>query len=245
MKKLITIGAVLLIVIAANVNTFASVIQEDVLLPLGTYDVTYISFDYTYGGNSADDEFQIKGYYEGSGHWTMDINFDKDGAPLVIDTDYGPYYTIGSIGSYIGSHHYDFMLNSYTGLWKLEIDMSEIDFYATADTENPQPDGTEVILGNVVANKYYSDESITSGENALALGWATWNGSSLEGNAADGVGGVRQFKLRFYVEDSEGGDGDSHGDITALNVPEPATICLLGLGALSLIRSPKDSTRKK
>jgi hypothetical protein len=164
----------------------------------------------------------------------MDINFDEGGAPLVIDTDYGPYTAPVAVGS--GSNHYDFMLNSYTGLWTLAIGGTPIDFYATAETETPQPDGTIVTVGSVVANKYYSDESQQSYINAINLGWATLNGSSLEGNAEDGVGGAKQFKLRFFVEDSVDGDGDSYGNITVSNVPEPATMCLLVLGGLLLRR---------
>jgi hypothetical protein len=233
MKKLAILCSIVLILSAGDANVSADVTQVDELLPLGTYDITYISFDYTYGGNPSSDEFQIKGYYDSGdglrGHWTMDINFDESGAPLVIDTDYGPYALNGAAGLYVGTHNYDFMLNSGNGLWTLAIDGTPMDFVATSSTNSTQPDGTAVTAGNVVANKYYSDESAQAVQNALDLGWTA--------NAPDGVGGVKQFRLRFYLEDEEGGDADSYGTITTTNVvPVPGAVLLgmFGMAAAGL-----------
>ncbi|MCX7424311.1 MAG: hypothetical protein NTW96_01530 [Planctomycetia bacterium] len=205
------------------------------------YDWTRIAFDYDFQnvGNHVPDptagEIQIKryDYVDATAHWMMEMRFDSTGTTFTVDTDYGPYiYTAATTGGLKGPHSYEFMLNRSNGLWTMAIGGSELMFQATSTTTDPQPDGTAVVVGADVASKYFSDESETSGLNALALGWATWNGSSLEGNASDGVGGVGDWKL--YFAEAEGNSVDG---ITMGNVPEPASLIvwsLLGLAAAGL-----------
>ena len=197
----------------------------------GAGDITVIAFDYTYGdeanlpfGHAA---FRIQRLNDnGTGSWLGSFNIYS--TSFNLDTDYGPYSTSGSLS---GIRHYEFTLNRSNGLWDLAVDGNPVTFLAISSTTTPQPDGTVVASGDVVAAKYFSDESLQSGQNAIDLGWATLVGGSLVGNAADGVGGTGAYRLNF--EDALNGSVDN---IQVTNVPEPASMALLGAGALALIR---------
>jgi hypothetical protein len=170
----------------------------------------------------------------------MQMNFDIVDSLFVVDTDYGPYAT--SLTGFEGLHHYEFMLNRSNGLWTMALDygvertfksasisVNVLDGDPRAGTVTPQPDGTVVAVGDTIANKYFSDESVTSAGNAVGLGWAGWAGPPLSGNAFAGVGGVGDWKL-YFAEAT----GNSVDNITMGNVPEPGTIIvwsLLGLTA--------------
>jgi hypothetical protein len=257
-KKLVTICAVVTMLLAVSSGASATLVdlstlpndpingrQEYTQVFVGStspYDWTRIAFDYNFQnvGNHVPSptasEIQIKGYIDTGdgggvyGHWMMEMRFDSTGTTFTVDTDYGPYiYTAATTGGLIGSHSYEFMLNRSNGLWTMALGGVGQTFLATSATENPQPDGTAVTSGSAVANKYFSDESVTSGQNAIGLGWATWNGSNLVGNASEGVGGFGDWKL-YFAEAT----GNSVDNITMAAVPEPVTMAgmLLGLGAL-------------
>jgi hypothetical protein len=190
---------------------------------LGDGNVTRIAFDYTFSNVNADDsyEFAIKGYYGGSGHYTMEMNFTN--SDFLVDTDYGPY-SVNNVAAFSGKHHYEFMLNSSNGLWSMSLDGVEQTFGATPDTTVPQPDGTTFTGGN----KYFSDESSTAVANAASLGW-TYNTS--DENGPLGVGGVGDWKLVFAQA-----EGNEVSNITMGNVPEPTTIIIWSLlGGLGMV----------
>jgi hypothetical protein len=215
----------------------------------GTYDITTISFDYSYGnqGRSPTDypteinpAFKIRRLNDDNTDSYLG-SFDIYANSFTLNSDYGPYRKEGmSLGDVNDPHevyHYEFTLNRSNGLWDLAINGTTIDFVAVAgNTNNPQPNGDPVIGGSVVTNKFFSDESMQSGLNAIGLGWATLapEGDHLHGNAASGVGGTGAYRLWF--QDAYEGYVDN---IQVTNIPEPATICLLGLGALSLIRKKR------
>jgi hypothetical protein len=260
MKKLITICAVVTMILAVSATAFAtyngpagainlSLPSDEYPAGMGPYtydiaagtgDITKISFDYSYGnrGRSAtgypteiEPAFKIGGL-GGSYLGTFDIYDDS----FTLNSDYGPYrkegMSLGHVDDPHQAYHYEFTLNRSNGLWDLAINGTTIDFVAVAgNTNNPQPNGDPVTGGSVVTNKFFSDESMQSGQNALDLGWATFNGTSLVGNAASGVGGTGAYRLWF--QDAYEGYVDN---IEVTNIPEPATMALLGLGALALLR---------
>lgn len=189
----------------------------------GTYDVTVISFDFDFGAlYSPSAAFRIR---RGDGGWLGSFNIHS--TSFNLDTDYGPYTANGDLS---GSNHYDFTLNSSNGLWDLAVNGVAIDFYPILSggsvTANPQPNGDSVSTGSIVPNKFFSDESPESGQNAVDLGWATWTGGNppLAGNAADGVGGNGTYKLVFVAA-----AGGSVNNITVTNTPEPGTMIVWGL----------------
>lgn len=196
------------------------------------YDWTRIAFDYNFQnvGNHVPDptasEIQIKSYYNAGdglcGHWMMEMRFDAAGTTLTVDTDYGPYvFTAGTAGGLKGVHSYEFMLNRSNGLWTMALGGVEQAFLAASTITSPQPDGTAVTSGNLVANKYFSDESLQSAQNAVALGWATVGNppNHLDGDASDGVGGIGDWKL-YFAEAT----GNSVDNISMAAVPEPLTM---------------------
>ncbi len=105
-----------------------------------------------------------------------------------------------------------------------------MDFYPLSGTTTPQPDGYVPVSGVEIENKYFSDESLTSAQNAVDLGWATW-GSPLDGNAADGVGGTGAYRLMFVeLPNAEGAFVDNI-ESTVVPVPGAVVLGLLGLSA--------------
>lgn len=197
-------------------------------------NVTTISFNYDSNGNPI--KFDIKGLTDPGnpdvtqrGSWMMPVRHDGDnGNVQYIDTDYGPY-GIGSI-SEAGSHLYAFTLNQANGQFTVSVDGSPVTLTTIAGaTTFPQADGTHPTdISETVPQGYFSDETLTAGQNAVGLGWATWvdindPGQGLSGNAEDGVGGIGAYQLRFYQAD--GGSAEV--------VPEPTAIALLGLAGLA------------
>ena len=187
-------------------------------IPAGASDVTVISFDYNTGGNNTRINFR-KLKDDGGDSWLMPVDFTS--TSIQADSDYGPYTCSGLDLS--GLHSYVFTLNRYNGLWQVSIDGSDIGFVATSSTTNPQPDGTTVTEGVLVSNKYFSDESAQSGQNVSDLGWP---------DAVYGIGGTGDYRIKFSQA-----SGAYIQNLTV--VPEPATLALLGLGGLTLIRRKK------
>ncbi len=201
----------------------------------GAYDVTLISFDYTYGQTAVPGaDFRIRRLNgDGTDSWLGSFNIHT--SSFNLDTDYGPYSS-DDIGLLSGNAHYEFTLNRSNGLWDLSVNGALVDFYpilsGTSITANPQPNGDAVAAGTIVSNKFFSDESLASGQNALALGWATLSddGTHLEGNARDGVGGTGAY--RIYFSQSVGASVDN---VAAYNVPEPSTLVVWTvIGAIAL-----------
>jgi hypothetical protein len=198
-----------------------------------TSDVTKISFDYSYGdftlpvGQAA---FRIRRLNDDdTDSWLGSFNiYDKS---FNLDTDYGPYSKSGTSGILAGTNHFEFTLNRTNGLWDLELNHSGtlVDFVALAGTNATQPDGYVVTVGSVVTNKFFSDESMQSALNAVALGWATWNDppTSLSGNAADGVGGTGAYRLEFTG--LPGATGAFVENISVVPVPAAVLLGMLGL----------------
>ena len=203
MKKIV-ISCFVLALLTIATNAFASI-------DLGTlttspykynatesYGVAAISFDYSYGNTTlpiGQAAFRIRRLNsDGTDNWFGSFNIYA--TSFNLDTDYGPYEASMSLS---GTHHFEFTMNSYNGQWGLKLDGSDVVFHALASTTSPQPDGTVVAAGDTLANQYFSDESMQSALNAVALGWATWNstGTGLEGNAKDGVGGTGLYQLQF------------------------------------------------
>jgi hypothetical protein len=116
----------------------------------GAYDITTISFDYSYGNRGRSPTgyptviqpaFKIGGL-GGSYLGTFDIYADS----FTFNSDYGPYrkegMSLGHVDDPHEAHHYEFTLNRSNGLWDLAIDGTTIDFVAVAgNTNNPQPNG--------------------------------------------------------------------------------------------------------
>ncbi|MBE3096610.1 MAG: PEP-CTERM sorting domain-containing protein [Planctomycetes bacterium] len=213
-------------------------------IPAGTYDITKISFDYSYGnqGRSAtgypteiNPAFKIR-RLNGDNTDSYLGSFDIYADSFTLNSDYGPYLkegmSLGHVDDPHEAHRYELTLNRSNGLWDLAINGTTIDFVAVAATGSPQPNGDSVTVGSVVTNKFFSDESMQSGLNAIALGWATLapEGDHLHGNAKDGVGGTGAYRLWF--QDAYEGYVDN---IQVTNVPEPVTMAglMLGIGCLA------------
>jgi hypothetical protein len=232
MKKSMTICAVLLTALAAGSMAAIDLSTSgyDYDIAAGAGDVTKISFDYYYGAAQSTPAFRIRRLNDDlTDSWIGSFNIYANSFNL--DTDYGPYAKEGM--SLAGLKHYEFTLNRSNGLWDLAIDGVNIGFVPILTggsvTGNPQPNGDSVSAGVVIPNKFFSDESMQSGQNAIDLGWATLVGGSLVGNAADGVGGTGAYRIKFLTA-----SGTSVDNIQVTNIPEPATMLLLGLGGLFL-----------
>ena len=200
----------------------------------GTYDITTISFDYSYGnqGRSATDypteinpAFKIR-RLNGDGTDSYLGSFDIYATSFTLNSDYGPYrkedMSLGHVADPHEVYHYEFTLNRSNGLWDLAIDGVLVDFVAVAATNSTQPNGDSLTVGSVVTNKFFSDESAQAHANAAALGWTA--------NAGDGVGGTGAYRLWF--QDAYEGYVDN---IEVTNVPEPVTLAglVLGIGCLA------------
>jgi hypothetical protein len=228
MRRLAVASSVALVVMfLCGVNTSAAIdlstSSHSFDIAAGAKDITVISFDFNYGTSaSRTPAFRIRKLNDdGTDDWIGVFNIDS--GSFNVDTDYGPYSAVNS-GLLSGTKHYEFSLNRSNGLWGLAIGGTNVDFYPTTSTNSPQPDGIGVTIGSVINNKYFSDESLNSGQNAIGLGWASLVGGSLEGNAADGVGGTGAYRFVFLA-----GAGASVDNFTSANVPEPATFVLLGV----------------
>jgi len=192
----------------------------------GAYDTTVISFYYNYGSTAVHTPaFRIRRLNDdGTDSWLGSFNIHT--SSFNLDTSYGPY-SCPNVSLLDGTAYYEFTLNRSNGLWDLAVNGTAVDFYPilTGDqvTNNPQPDGSGVAEGVVIPNKYFSDQSLASGQNAVALGWATWNDppTSLSGNAVAGVGGTGAYRILFLP--AAGGSVDN---FAAANVPEPATLLI-------------------
>jgi MYXO-CTERM domain-containing protein len=204
----------------------------------GSNNVAVISFTYDTAGGSTLVDFN--GLNGGSPSWMMPISFTSTG--FSIDSDYGPYTLAKDLTD--GSHNYVFTLNRANGAMNLSIDGSPITFMTVGgNTNNPQPDGTALddVNGSPVTTGYFSDESETSGVNAVALGWAAWvdagdHSQGLTGNAPDGVGGTGNYRIIF--------DQATGASVNSFNVvPEPssALLGLFGVASLGLIRRRKSA----
>ena len=211
-------------VLAAPIDLTSSGYSQDIDPgSLGAGNITQISFDYSYGSsNPLYPGFRIRGIWNDSSvHWMMSMNYST--TSFAIDSDYGPYSWTGDLS---GEHHYEFTLNSRTGLWELAIDGTAVDFVATASTNAHQPDGTAVTVGDIVANKYFSDESSEAIQNAKDLGW-------YDTYAGDGVGGTGGYRLEFV---SANGGYIDNLQIKLVPVPGAVLLGLFGAGLSGLIR---------
>jgi hypothetical protein len=244
MKKFSTICVMVLMimVVSGSVSTATidlSTTGYDYDIAAGAGDITKISFDYNYGATQSTPAFRIRRLNDdNTDSWIGSFNIYA--SSFNLDTDYGPYAKEGM--SLAGLKHYEFTLNRSNGLWDLAIDGTIIGFVPILTggsiTGNPQPNGDTVTAGTVMPNKFFSDESMQSAQNAVALGWATLNGEGTEedpyyltGNAADGVGGTGAYRIKFLTA-----SGSSVDNIAVSIVPEPVTIALFGLGGLALLR---------
>ncbi|MCC7351213.1 MAG: PEP-CTERM sorting domain-containing protein [Phycisphaerales bacterium] len=222
-------------------------------------NLTFMSFDYTPGPvafSASPPDFSNIARFDinylnptnnpsdpSAGHWFTQMFYgydDSNNLTLAVDSDYGPYAAQVDL---TGQHHYLFTVDQSNGKMWLSVDGSPVAFKATngitqfdiGGTSSPQPDGTAVTGGDSVPYLFVSDESETSGANAVALGWASWvdvndHSQGLTGNAVDGVGGEGSYQLQFYQK-----SGASVSNISF--VPEPSLLGLLGVAGLGgLIR---------
>ncbi|MCK4886127.1 MAG: hypothetical protein KAS96_02000, partial [Planctomycetes bacterium] len=181
---LVAVCLTLMLCVGAFADTIdLSSVGYDHNIVAGPGDVIVIAFDYDTGGNDTTINFRRLND-DGGDSWMMPVDFT--GTYIEVDSDYGPYrYNV----SLSGVNSYVFMLDRSNGLWKMSLNGSPVDFVATSSTTNPQPDGTTVTDGVVVADKYFSDESAEAVQNAADLGWTA--------NAGDGVGGTGAYKVKF------------------------------------------------
>jgi len=181
-------------------------------IPAGSGDITTISFDYSYGSASlplGHAAFRIRRLNDdATDDWLGSFNIYS--TEFNMDTDYGPSTASGSLA---GTHHYEFTLNRYTGVWSMKLDDVAVALLS------PAQDGLN----------YFSDESPEAMANALEILGAGWAAA-----APAGLGGTGAYRLMFT--EVPGGFVDN---IQVTVIPEPATMGLLGLGALSLIRRKK------
>jgi hypothetical protein len=188
-----------------------------------SYGIAKISFDYSYGDYDlpvGQASFRIR---RGDGAWLGSFNvYDTS---FNMDTDYGPYEANISLAG--PHHHFEFILNSHNGLWSLNLDGSDVVFHSTGSTNNPQPDGTSIVVGDDLSAQYFSDESAQAVQNAIDLGWTANTGT-------EGIGGNGTYQLQFVGLD--GATGAFVDNISISEVPEPTTLLvwsMLGLVGLA------------
>ena len=232
MKKLITICTVGML-LAISTGALAAAIDLTDLSESGVYsdkylrdvyqvdrpaetgdgDITVISFDYSCGDDAtyAPDHAAFRIRALGGASPEADganwlSSFNIHPGSYNLDTDYGPSVSSGPLAS--GVNHYEFTLNRSTGEWDLSLN------------------GTPGVLVQSVPElggvNYFSDESPEAIANAIGTPFEPFG---------VGIGGTGGYRILF--EEASGGWVDN---IQITNIPEPATMSLLGLGALTLLR---------
>ena len=234
MKTLLTICAIsMLLAVSTDVSATPidlSTSGQDYDIAAGVGDITTISFDYTNTGAVVGvPAFRLRRLNDDTtDSWLGSFNIHS--GSFNLDTDYGPYANNSIL---TGTNHYEFTLDRSNGLWDLAINGTTVGFVPILTggsiTGDPQPNGDSIAADTVIPNKFFSDESMQSFLNAINLGWATTDGTSLFGNADGGVGGTGAYRVKFLQV-----TGSTVDNFQASNVPEPATLCLLGLGGLLL-----------
>jgi hypothetical protein len=115
--------------------------------------------------------------------------------------------------------------------WSFDLDKRSVKFDSYISTMSGPYQAKVTYLGN--------PETTIGGEfDIAASGWSDWG--TYTNSPPTGLTGTVEF--RIYARDAAADGGDFAIDNVTLNgtmIPEPATICLLGFGALSLIRRKK------
>jgi hypothetical protein len=213
MKKLITIA---IIVLAISCLTQAS---EIVKYEFGTYSQP------TLAPSSPADHITASYFsYYGDG----DADYTDHGSGM------NPEQAYEVVGGWLHDdylNYFSFTITIESG-WSLDLANGSVKFDADPSTMTGPYQAKVTYLGD--------PETIIGSEFEIATsGW--WTFGAYQNPPPTGLTGTVDF--RIYARDATGGGILAIDNVilngTTAQIPEPTTICLLGLGALSLIRRKK------
>jgi hypothetical protein len=234
MKRLMTICAVLLIVIAANAN--ANTVDSSTMVFQGSLNYQ------TGGGYTGTIDMTAGNYYVSGGDGegiSVAGGFDlyaKEGGTayvscysptsVVISSDHDAYNETGAWGQWFDPDCEDW------GAYSLQLTTDHWYLRYTSTGESPMSGTMNWLTGFAAETDLGTQDGLPDGTEGSAVHGG--GGGAWDWDCGWGIEVIPLELPGFQVNVTP--LGTNYFQVTLTPVPEPATICLLGLGALSLIR---------